>query len=75
MDDLPEREQGYERLVQESFLCFLFSLFYVYIKNFRKRRETIMQQSTAVKTVYVHTNQLVLCIVLESFQESFEYCI
>lgn len=34
-----------------------------------------MQQSTAVKTVYVYTNQLVLCIVLESFQESFEYCI
>lgn len=62
-------------LYRNLFFVFFFSLFYVYIKNFRKRRETIMQQSTAVKTVYVHTNQLVLCIVLESFQESFEYCI
>lgn len=54
---------------------FLFFFFYVYIQSFRKRRETIMQQSTAVKTVHVYSNQLVLCIVLGSFQESFEYCI
>lgn len=50
-----------------------FSFFYIYIQSFRKKRETIMQQSTAVQTVYVYTNQPVLCIVLESFQESFEY--
>lgn len=78
MDDLPERERESRdmRDLYRNLFGFFFSLFfYIYIQSFRKKRETIMQQSTAVQTVYVYTNQPVLCIVLESFQESFEYCI